>query len=259
MSAGAATAAASVVSDGGIDTEAIFAGEGIFANGVLESITDRRGHAARRLRRGERSHVQGLSRSACAVKRTFDLLGASLLLVLGTPLLLIVAAAIRLEGGGPVFFRQTRIGRDGRPFRIVKFRTMVVGADAMKESLRELNEASGLFKIADDPRVTRVGGFVRRSCLDEVPQLLNVLRGEMSLVGPRPLIPEEDCKIVGSERERLRTAPGMTGPWQVLGAARIPLQEMVAIDCRYVATWTIWGDIGTLARTVPCVLARRGM
>ena len=143
-----------------------------------------------------------------------------------------------------MFFRQTRVGRDGRPFRIVKFRTMVVGADAMKESLRELNEASGLFKIADDPRITRVGGFVRRTCLDEVPQLFNVLRGEMSLVGPRPLIPEEDCQIVGWQRGRLRTAPGMTGPWQVLGAARIPLQEMVAIDCRYVATWTIWSDIG---------------
>ena len=158
-----------------------------------------------------------------------------------------------------MFFRQTRIGRDGRPFRIVKFRTMVVGADAMKESLRDLNEATGLFKIADDPRVTRVGALVRKTCLDEVPQLFNVLRGEMSLVGPRPLIPEEDCKIVGWQRGRLKTAPGMTGHWQVLGGARIPLLEMVAIDCRYIATWTIWSDIKTLARTVPYALSRRGM
>jgi lipopolysaccharide/colanic/teichoic acid biosynthesis glycosyltransferase len=257
MSAG--TAAAPVLSDVSVDADGIFSGEGNLASAVLESLADRRGHTGPRRLENCRADAGGLSRPASVLKRTFDLLGASVLLLLGAPLLLIIAVAIRLEGPGPVFFRQTRVGRDGRPFRIVKFRTMVVGADAMKESLRELNEASGLFKIADDPRVTRVGGFVRRSCLDEVPQLLNVLRGEMSLVGPRPLIPEEDCKIVGRERERLRTAPGMTGPWQVLGAARIPLQEMVAIDCRYVATWTIWGDIGTLARTVPCVLARRGM
>lgn len=252
MSAGTATAAPAL-SDGTMDAE------GIFATGVLESLVDRRGYVGQRQLGDSRSHAGGLSGPARVLKRTFDLLGASLLIVLGAPLLLLIAAAIRLEGPGPIFFRQTRVGRDGRPFRIVKFRTMVVGADALKESLRELNEATGLFKIAADPRVTRVGGVVRRTCMDEVPQLFNVLRGEMSLVGPRPLIPEEDCKIVGWQRRRLQTAPGMTGHWQVLGAARIPLQEMIAIDCRYIATWTIWSDLGTLARTVPCVLARRGM
>jgi lipopolysaccharide/colanic/teichoic acid biosynthesis glycosyltransferase len=251
MTPGAA-AAAPVMSDGSVDAEGIFAMEGVLTGGVLEGLADR-------LHAGDRSSPRGLSRPARMLKRTLDLLGASLLLILGAPLLLIIAAAIRLEGPGPVFFRQTRVGRGGRPFRIVKFRTMVVGADAMKESLRELNEATGLFKIAADPRITRVGGVVRRSCMDELPQLFNVLRGEMSLVGPRPLIPEEDCKVVGWRRVRLQTAPGMTGHWQVLGAARIPLEEMVAIDCRYIDNWTIWNDLGTLARTIPCVLARRGI
>jgi len=257
MSAGA-VATAPAMGDGSVDADTLFATEGIFANAVLDSFVDRRVYAGRRVA-ADRPRHEGLSRSAHAVKRAFDLFGASLLLLLGAPLLLLIAAAIRIEGPGPVFFRQTRVGRDGRLFRIVKFRTMVVGADALKESLREFNEATGLFKIAADPRITRVGGLMRKTCLDEVPQLFNVLRGDMSLVGPRPLIPEEDCQIVGWQRARLHAPPGMTGHWQVLGAARIPLAEMVAIDCRYVATWTIWSDIKTLAKTVPCVLARRGM
>jgi lipopolysaccharide/colanic/teichoic acid biosynthesis glycosyltransferase len=200
-----------------------------------------------------------LSLLSRALKRAFDLVGASVILVLSSPLMAFVAMAIRLEGPGPVLFRQTRVGRYGRRFRILKFRTMVVNADTLKESLRDRNEARGLFKIAEDPRVTKVGRIVRRTCIDELPQLINVLRGEMSLVGPRPLIPEEDRQIVGWHRRRLQTAPGMTGHWQVLGAARIPLHEMVAIDCRYLATWSIWSDIATLLRTVPCVLGLRGI
>jgi lipopolysaccharide/colanic/teichoic acid biosynthesis glycosyltransferase len=207
----------------------------------------------------ERVRPRALGRFARLLKRTFDLLVATLMLVVFAPLLLLVALLIRLEDRGPVFFRQTRVGRDGRSFQILKFRTMVVGADELKENLRGRNEAGGLFKIADDPRVTRVGSFVRRSCIDELPQLFNVMAGAMSVVGPRPLIPEEDRLIVGWHRARLHTAPGMTGPWQVLGAARVPLEEMVAIDCRYLASWTIWSDVKTLARTIPCVLAMRGM
>ena len=207
----------------------------------------------------ERVRPRALGRFARLLKRTFDLLVATLMLVVFAPLLLLVALLIRLEDRGPVFFRQTRVGRDGRSFQILKFRTMIVGADELKEDLRGLNEASGLFKIADDPRVTRVGSFVRRSCIDELPQLFNVMAGAMSVVGPRPLIPEEDRLIVGWHRARLHTAPGMTGPWQVLGAARVPLEEMVAIDCHYLASWTIWSDVKTLARTIPCVLAMRGM
>jgi lipopolysaccharide/colanic/teichoic acid biosynthesis glycosyltransferase len=195
----------------------------------------------------------------CRLKRTLDLLGATLLLIIGAPLLILAATAIRLGGSGPVFFRQTRVGRDGKPFRIVKFRTMVVGADDLKESLRQFNEATGLFKIANDPRITRVGRVLRKTCIDELPQLFNVLRGEMSLVGPRPLIPEEDCQIVGAHRARLRTAPGITGHWQILGPTRVPFHEMVAIDCSYVEDWTMWSDIKILLRTVPHVVARRGL
>ncbi len=129
----------------------------------------------------------------------------------------------------------------------------------MKAQLRQHNEASGLFKIADDPRVTRVGRILRSTSLDELPQLINVLRGEMSLVGPRPLVVEEDSKVEGWHRRRLHLTPGMTGHWQILGSARIPLHEMVKIDYLYVANWSFWGDVKILLRTVPYMLRRGGM
>jgi len=200
----------------------------------------------------------GLSRSSQAIKRAFDLAGATLLLLLAAPLLLVITVAIRLDSAGPVLFRQIRVGRDGRPFRMLKFRTMIVGADALKDQLSARNEAEGLFKIQDDPRRTRVGPVLRKTSLDELPQLLNVLRGEMSLVGPRPLIAEEDRRVVGWHRRRLQLKPGMTGQWQVLGSARIPLQDMVKIDYLYVANWSLWQDVKILLRTVPYILARRG-
>ena len=133
---------------------------------------------------------------------------------------------------------------------------MTVGADQV---LPEGNDADGpLFKLRDDPRVTRIGRFLRRSSLDELPQLLNVLRGEMSLVGPRPLIPDEDAKITGLDRSRLSLMPGMTGPWQILGSTRVPLQEMVKIDYLYAANWSAWGDVKIMMRTVVYMLHRRG-
>jgi lipopolysaccharide/colanic/teichoic acid biosynthesis glycosyltransferase len=135
---------------------------------------------------------------------------------------------------------------------------MVVDAEARKAGLRDLNEAEGLFKIHADPRITVVGRLLRGSHLDELPQLVNVLRGEMSLVGPRPLVVDEDLQIQGWHRRRLELTPGVTGAWQVLGAARVPMHEMVAIDYLYVANWSLWGDLKVLLRTVPCVLARRG-
>jgi exopolysaccharide biosynthesis polyprenyl glycosylphosphotransferase len=200
----------------------------------------------------------GLSSAAHVTKRGFDLAGSLLLSVLGLPLLLAIAAAVKLSSPGPVLFRQSRIGRGGEPFSMLKFRSMYDDADRLKDQLRPRNEADGLFKIADDPRITRVGRVLRRSSLDELPQLWNVLRGEMSLVGPRPLVPEEDGMIQGWHRRRLQLTPGITGPWQVLGSARIPLREMVAIDYQYVGNWSLWADIKILLRTVGVVVARRG-
>jgi exopolysaccharide biosynthesis polyprenyl glycosylphosphotransferase len=200
----------------------------------------------------------GLSRRARIVKRAFDVAGSAALVLALSPLLAGIAVAIRLTSPGGALFRQTRVGRDGQPFEMLKFRSMIVGADARKTELRPLNEADGLFKISDDPRITTIGHLLRRSWLDELPQLFNVLRGDMSLVGPRPLVLDEDEKIVGWRRQRLDLTPGMTGPWQVLGAARIPLRDMVTIDYLYVTNWSLWGDVKILLRTVPCVVARRG-
>ncbi|HEY7961547.1 MAG TPA: sugar transferase [Solirubrobacteraceae bacterium] len=201
-----------------------------------------------------------LTRSSAAVKRAFDLVGATLGLLAISPLMAAIAIAIKLDSRGPVFFRQLRVGQHGERFHVLKFRTMVPDAEALKESLRHRNEAQeGLFKIADDPRVTRVGRFLRKSALDELPQLLNIVRGEMSLVGPRPLVIEEDQRIEGWYRRRLELMPGMTGHWQILGPARVPLREMVAIDYLYVANWSLWTDVKILLRTVPHVFARRGL
>jgi exopolysaccharide biosynthesis polyprenyl glycosylphosphotransferase len=201
-----------------------------------------------------------LTRSSAAVKRAFDVLGASLGLVAVSPLMLLAAVAIKLDSRGPVFFRQRRVGRHGRQFEIFKFRTMIRDADAMKDSLRHRNEAQeGLFKIVDDPRVTRFGRLLRKTALDEVPQLLNILKGQMSLVGPRPLVVEEDVRVQGWHRRRLELTPGMTGPWQILGPARVPLAEMVALDYLYVANWSLWTDVKILLRTVSYVIACRGL
>jgi exopolysaccharide biosynthesis polyprenyl glycosylphosphotransferase len=201
----------------------------------------------------------GLSRSSWMLKRAMDWTGALALLVLTSPLLLLIAIAIKLVSRGPVLFRQTRVGRDGRRFQMLKFRTMVDRADTMKAGLRHRNETDGLFKIANDPRVTPVGRLLRRTSLDELPQLINVLRGEMSLVGPRPLVVDEDHKVRGWDRRRLQLTPGITGPWQILGSARVPLREMVKIDYLYVANWSLWGDVKILLRTIPYMIRRRGM
>ena len=192
----------------------------------------------------------GLSRSSRALKRTFDLVVGSIVLLILSPLFAAISLAILVDSRGSIFFGQVRVGREGKHFRILKFRSMVTGADARKDELRSINEAGdGLFKITNDPRVTRVGRFLRATSLDELPQLLNVVRGEMSLVGPRPLVVDEDAQVVGVDRSRLHLTPGMTGPWQVLGT-RVPMQEMVAIDYLYVASWSMWLDLKLLLRTV---------
>ena len=202
----------------------------------------------------------GLSRSSALLKRSFDIVGAAAGLILLAPVFAVIAIAIKLDSRGPVFFRQPRVGRAGELFKIWKFRTMVSGADEQKGPLRVHNEAgAGLFKIANDPRLTRVGRVLRGPSLDELPQLLNVLRGEMSLVGPRPLVCDEDEQILGLDRRRLQLTPGMTGHWQILGSSRVPLAEMVKLDYLYVAGWSLWSDVKILLRTAVLVCARRGM
>jgi lipopolysaccharide/colanic/teichoic acid biosynthesis glycosyltransferase len=202
--------------------------------------------------------VHGLA--ARAAKRTVDLVGAILLVILLAPIWLTIALAIKLDSPGPVLFRQRRIGQNGQPFRMFKFRTMVDGADEQKRDLIHLNEAAdGLFKINSDPRITRVGAHLRAVSLDELPQLLNVITGRMSLVGPRPLVPEEDAMIVGEDRQRLAMRPGMTGVWQVGGASTIPIRKMVLLDRGYLEQWSLWLDMKLLAKTAQLVALRRGV
>jgi exopolysaccharide biosynthesis polyprenyl glycosylphosphotransferase len=203
---------------------------------------------------------QGLSRSSALIKRGFDLLGAVLILALLAPLMALIAVAVKLDSRGPVLFRQRRVGRGDRVFEIFKFRTMVDGAEAQRAALADRNQAGGgLFKIDGDPRVTRVGRLLRSTSFDELPQLGNVIRGEMSLVGPRPLVVDEDALIAGLQRHRLLVPPGVTGLWQIYGSARIPLDEMVKIDYLYGANWSLWLDLKILLRTIPFALGRRGL
>jgi lipopolysaccharide/colanic/teichoic acid biosynthesis glycosyltransferase len=193
-------------------------------------------------------------------KRAFDVVGSLLTLVILAPVWALIAILIKLDTPGPVLFRQSRVGRDGEVFAMLKFRTMIRDADQQKLQLLHLNEAGeGLFKIRDDPRLTRFGRFLRSTSLDELPQLVHVLTGQMSLVGPRPLIPDEDVLIDGRYRRRLEMRPGMTGAWQAAGASRIPMSEMIQLDYDYVRDWSLFGDVKLLVRTVPHVVLRRGM
>ncbi|HKN93128.1 MAG TPA: sugar transferase [Thermoleophilaceae bacterium] len=203
---------------------------------------------------------QGLSRSSLLLKRGMDVMCAGAGLIVLAPCMLLIGLAVKLTSHGPVLFEQRRIGRHGVAFRMLKFRTMCDGADGQKAALRDHNEANdGFFKIADDPRLTRVGRLLRRGSLDELPQLWNVLRGEMSLVGPRPLVADEDECINGWQRTRLELPPGMTGFWQVLGSSRVPMHEMVKLDYLYGANWSLWLDVKIILRTVPHMLAGRGL
>jgi exopolysaccharide biosynthesis polyprenyl glycosylphosphotransferase len=200
-----------------------------------------------------------LTKSSAFLKRALDVTGALAGLVVLAPFFAAVALAVKVTSPGPVFFRQRRVGRGGTTFHMFKFRTMYDGADRVKADLLHRNEAEGFFKIAEDPRVTAIGRVLRRTSLDELPQLINVLRGEMSLVGPRPLVYEEDVRIEGFSRRRLDVTPGMTGAWQVLGSSRVPMRDMITIDYLYRANWSLWLDVKILMRTVPHVLLRRGM
>ncbi|MBO8198897.1 sugar transferase [Streptomyces smyrnaeus] len=193
------------------------------------------------------------------LKAALDRIGAALGLVLLAPVFGIVAAAIRLDSVGPALYRQTRIGHRGAPFTMWKFRSMAVDAERLRPQLAAANEVDGpLFKMRADPRVTRVGRVLRRTSLDELPQLWNVLRGEMSLVGPRPPLPEEVAAYGPTALRRLLVKPGLTGPWQVSGRSDLSWDESLALDLRYADNWSLTGDLDLLARTVRAVVDGRG-
>ena len=193
------------------------------------------------------------------LKRASDLVLGIAATVISLPLTLLIALAIKLDTTGPVLYSQTRIGKNGVPFRCYKFRSMVVGADSMRPELAEINEATGpLFKVRNDPRRTAVGRLLRRYSLDELPQIINVIRGEMSLVGPRPNLPEETEQYEEWHKKRLTVSPGITGLWQVSGRSDLTFDEMVLLDIYYVENWTITMDIGILLRSLPAVLRGRG-
>jgi exopolysaccharide biosynthesis polyprenyl glycosylphosphotransferase len=199
-----------------------------------------------------------LPRSSRALKRVMDLVIAAPLLLLTAPLLALLAVAIKLDSPGPVFFIQERVGRAGRHFRLVKLRTMSADAERRRAELVAQSTEAGWLKLEHDPRITPLGRWLRRLSLDELPQLWNVVRGEMSLVGPRPLIPAEDEHVEGWARGRLDLTPGITGYWQVLGRTRIPFEEMVKLDYLYVMNWSLWEDVRLMLRTLPIVIGGRG-
>lgn len=201
----------------------------------------------------------GRVRRAHALKRILDVLGAAICLVVGAPVLIAIAVTIALVDGGPVLFRQVRIGRNGRPFEMWKFRTMTCDAEERLVSLTPRNEVTGPgFKLTDDPRLTRTGRFLRRASLDELPQLWNVLTGEMSLVGPRPALPAEVAAYAPWQRRRLAVRPGLTGLWQVSARNDPDVERWVRLDLAYIDDWSLGLDMAILARTIPAVLSFDG-
>lgn len=203
--------------------------------------------------------VAARSRPVPAPKRAIDVAGSALLLLVLLPLIAVVMLLIVLDSRGNPIFAQERVGRDGRTFRLFKLRTMVPDAEKRLAEIQHLNEASGpLFKIRRDPRVTRVGGFLRRTSLDELPQLWNVLRGDMSLVGPRPPLPREVAIYTPEQWRRLAVTPGMTGLWQVSGRADLTFEQAIALDLDYIDTWSLVLDLRLLLKTVLVVLQAHG-
>ena len=193
------------------------------------------------------------------MKKAFDLVVSSLVVLIGLPLWLLIALAIRLDSRGPVLYHDRRIGVGEREFGMLKFRTMVQGAAELQDELEDQNEAEGaLFKIREDPRVTRVGRFLRRLSLDEMPQVLNVLGGQMSLVGPRPLPVRDYRRLEAWHRKRYNVLPGITGLWQISGRSSLTFDDLVRLDFYYIENWSIWLDISILVKTLPAVISGRG-
>jgi exopolysaccharide biosynthesis polyprenyl glycosylphosphotransferase len=194
-----------------------------------------------------------------AIKRLFDIISSAAALVMLSPLLLTVALIIKLTSRGPIFFKQKRVGLHGKPFNMLKFRSMVINAEELKAKLEALNEQTGpVFKMKNDPRITSIGRFIRKYSIDELPQLLNVLRGEMSVVGPRPPLPKEVAKYAAWQRRRLSVRPGLTCIWQVSGRNQISFEEWMYLDMQYIDNWTLLTDLSLILKTVPVVVTGRG-
>lgn len=198
--------------------------------------------------------------AANVIKRLLDIIGSLCALIISSPILLGVAIAIKLDDGGPVFFSQTRIGLHGKPFKMYKFRSMVTNAEELKKKLAEETgqEDRFIFKMKDDPRITKVGHFIRKTSLDEFPQFYNVLKGDMSLVGPRPALPEEVARYGSLYSARLLVKPGITGPWQVSGRSDLSQEQSEYLDVSYIENWSIAGDLAILAKTVMVIFTGRG-
>ncbi len=194
------------------------------------------------------------------VKRLIDILGATAGILLLSPVLIAVSVAIVIEDGCPIFFAQTRVGQYGRLFKFYKFRSMVRNADKLKDALIAKNESGDgvIFKMKQDPRITHVGRFIRRFSIDEMPQFLNVLLGDLSLVGPRPPVPREVAEYTLEDRKRLHAKPGLTCLWQIGGRSEIPFKEQVRLDLKYIHSQSLWQDIVIMLKTVPAVLLGRG-
>ncbi|GFM34475.1 sugar transferase [Desulfovibrio subterraneus] len=208
----------------------------------------------------KRTLWRGVIGFSLLLKRLLDIIGAACGILLLSPFFALVALLIMLEDGRPVFFRQIRVGRHGTLFHMYKFRSMFRDAEARLKELQQANESSDgvIFKMQRDPRITRVGKFIRRASIDELPQLWNVLRGEMSLVGPRPAIPGEVAQYTLEDRRRLGTKPGITCFWQVAGRSTIPFKQQVQLDVQYIESQSFWIDLKLLLKTIPAVLSGKG-
>jgi exopolysaccharide biosynthesis polyprenyl glycosylphosphotransferase len=231
--------------------------------GILPHVVDALGPSV------EIDHIQGvtvlgispptLPLSSRLLKRTMDLLVASAAIILAAPVMVLIGILVKVTSPGPILFSQERVGRGDRRFRIHKFRTMVEDAEEREQELQALSKDPGWLLLDDDPRITRLGRFLRHTSLDELPELWNVLVGDMSLVGPRPMTPAIDERISGWQRRRIDLTPGITGLWQVLGRTSIPFEEMLKLDYVYVTNWSLWQDVRLLLQTLPAVLRRRGV
>lgn len=234
--------------------------------GIPQQLVERYEHIGRTAFRktlrlyGKRALWVAVVRATLLFKRVFDIFASTMLLVLLSPLFAGCAIAIHRDSPGPIFFKQTRVGRWGKLFSMWKFRSMYIDAEARKKELQALNQMNGgvLFKMKDDPRITQVGKFIRKASIDELPQLWNVLVGDMSLVGPRPALPSEVNQYSLAERRRLEAIPGITCIWQVSGRSDIPFDQQVGLDVEYIESHSLWLDFKLLLMTIPAVLLGRG-